>query len=152
MPFQLDIRCGTFTVQLNVNVICEELEILLEKQHREDIDEGSRFWLYVSQLEYQYDRHFNSTTNPIPFWDWFSDNYNNVDEWDNIEEYFVNEDEDENKDEDEDEDEEIEVKEVEVKGKKYFYNNEKKQLYDIETHEEVYVSLKEWNERINEIF
>jgi hypothetical protein len=95
MPFQSDTRCGTFTVQLNVNVICEELEKLLEKQYTEDIDEGSRFWLYVSELEYSYDSHFNSTTNPIPFWDWFSDNYNNVGEWDYIEEHFVDEDEDE---------------------------------------------------------
>jgi hypothetical protein len=151
MPFQSDTRSGTFITQLNVNVIREELEIMLEKQYTEDIDEGSKFWYYVSELEFKYNCYLNSNpTNPIPFWDWFLDNYNNIYAYEEIEEYFV--DEDENKDEDEDEDEEIEVKEVEVKGKKYFYNNEKKQLYDIETHEEVYVSLKEWNERINEIF
>jgi hypothetical protein len=143
MPFQSDTRCGTFTVQLNVNVICEELEILLEKQHTKGVGEGSRFWYYVSELEYSYDSHFNSTTNPIPFWDWFSDNYNNVGEWDYIEEHFVDKDEDViiKEDEDEDEDEEIEVEEVEVKGKEYLYDKIKKNYYDIETHEQVYISL-----------
>jgi len=140
MPFQSDTRCGTFITQLNVNVICEELEIMLEKQYTEDIDEGSKFWHYVYELEFEYNCYLNSNpTNPIPFWDWFLDNYNNIYAYEDIEEHFVDEDEHE----DEDEDEEIEVKEVEVKGKKYFYNKKRKQYYDIETHEEVYVSLKE---------
>ena len=99
MPFQSETRCGTFMVQLNVNVICEELETLLEKQYTEGLGEGSRFWLYVSELEYSYECTLNSTTNTIPFWDWFSDNYNSVGEWDYIEEHFEDEDEDEDEDE-----------------------------------------------------
>ena len=47
----------------------------------------------------------------------------------------------EEEEEDEDEDEEIEVEEVEVKGKKYLYDENRKNYYDIETHEQVYISL-----------
>ena len=95
MPFQSDTRCGTFTVQLNVNVICEELETMLEKQYTEGLGEGSKFWYYVSKLEEEYECKLNSNPKPIPFWDWFFDNFNSFDEWENIEEHFVDEDEDE---------------------------------------------------------
>ncbi len=87
MPFQSDTRCGTFITQLNVNVICEELETLLEKQYTEDIDEGSKFWYYVSELEFEYNCLIN-TIKTTTFWDWFLDNYNNIYAWSEIEEYF----------------------------------------------------------------
>ena len=92
MPFQSDTRCGTFITQLNVNVICEELERIVEKEYKEDIDEGSKFWWYVSELEFEYNCYLNeypTRTNPIPFWDWFLDNYNNIYAYEEIEEHFV---------------------------------------------------------------
>ena len=93
MPFQSDSRCGTFMVQLNVNAIWGELESMLEKQYTKNIDEGSKFWLYVMELEFEYNCYLNSKTNPLPFWCWFIDNYNNIDVWSEIEDYFVDEDE-----------------------------------------------------------
>ena len=92
MPFQ-DTECVTFITQLNVNVICEELETMLEKQYTEDIDEGSKFWQYVYELEFQYNCYLSSNpTNPLTFWDWFLDNYNNIYAYEEIEQYFVDED------------------------------------------------------------
>jgi len=93
MPFQ-DTRDGTFITQLNVNVIREELEEILEKKYTEDIDEGSTFWCYVSELEFEYNcciNEYSTRTNPIPFWDWFLDNYNNIYAYEEIEENFIEE-------------------------------------------------------------
>jgi hypothetical protein len=98
MPFQSYTRCGAFrfTVQLNVNVICEELEIMLGGKYTEGLGAGSKFWLYVYKLEDEYEYKLNShPKNPIPFWEWFFDNWNSFDEWENIEEHFEAEDEDE---------------------------------------------------------
>ena len=92
MPFQSDTRCGTFMVQLNVSVICEELQRMLEKEYTQDIDEGSMFWSYVYEIEFEFNCFINSNpTKPISFWDWFIDNYNSIYAFNQIEDNFVDE-------------------------------------------------------------
>jgi len=81
MPFDADIRCaGLFSVELNINSIVEELENLLEKtlDTSQDYEKGGVVWKYVYDLENDYSAHMNSTNSPVNFWEWFTDNYNNV--------------------------------------------------------------------------
>ena len=87
MPFLADTRAGVWNISLNVGSICEELESLLEKEYTEDIKEGSKFWYYVMMIE----RNLNSCDTMPDFWDWFvcEGEYNNVEEWDEIVDYFV---------------------------------------------------------------
>jgi len=89
MPFQADTRCGFIRVSLNVSVVCEELEQLLEKTYEEDINVGSDFWLYVSQIENLYEEgNLN-----IHFWEWFVDNFDNVLSWNTIQDNFKEDEE-----------------------------------------------------------
>ena len=90
MPFQADTRCGLMKVELNVTIICKELEIMLEKYYTEHLRKGSKFWYYVLQLENNYSVVADKG---IEFWEWFNENYNNIYEWNDIEEYFVEEEE-----------------------------------------------------------
>jgi len=87
MPFNADYRCGTWTIELNVNEIWGELENLLEKTYPDSIDEGSDFWLYVYQIE----NELNSCDIMPDFWEWFiiEGNYSNVKMWDTIKDKFV---------------------------------------------------------------
>lgn len=80
MPFDADIRAGLFSVELNINSIVEELENLLEKtlDISQDYEKGGVVWKYVYDLENDYSAHMNSTNSPVNFWEWFTDNYNNV--------------------------------------------------------------------------
>ena len=91
MPFIADSRCGVWNIELNVGEICGELERMLEKEYSEDIKEGSKFWLYVSQIEYALNR---CDTMP-DFWEWFltDEEYNNVEMWNEIQDLFLDEDE-----------------------------------------------------------
>ena len=86
MPFLADTRVGVWDITLNVASLCEELEIQLEKTYTQDIREGSKFWYYVMKIEWELNR---CDTMP-DFWDWFiiEGNYNNVEEWNEIETYF----------------------------------------------------------------
>jgi len=84
MPFIADTRCGVLDIRFNVNIICEELESLLEMEYTEDIREGSIFWIYVNELEYTYTRYLNNATHFQTIWNWFVDNYNNVESWNEI--------------------------------------------------------------------
>jgi len=96
MPFNKDTRCGTIHVTLNVGSILEEIEQMLEQEYHEPINRGSKFWLYVIELENSYTSHINSHIHTqLKFWDWFVDNYNNMEEWNNIEEYFISEESEE---------------------------------------------------------
>ena len=85
MPFLADSRCGVWNIELNASIILDELELRLEKEYSEDIKEGSNFWLYVIQIENAFPCH---TIMPN-FWDWFSDNYDNVEMWNEIHDLFV---------------------------------------------------------------
>tara|TARA_R100000654_G_scaffold54325_1_gene80506 strand:+ start:322 stop:594 length:273 start_codon:yes stop_codon:yes gene_type:complete len=87
MPFQADSRCGLMNIEFNVNVILEELEEFLEKEYTESIDEGSKFWKYVEELEQEY----VSWSGCPCFWDWFPDNFNNLEipMWKEIKGNFV---------------------------------------------------------------
>ena len=95
MPFINDSRCGVWKIELNVSIICAELEIMLEKEYSEDITEGSKFWFYVIQIENTFPCH---TIMP-DFWDWFRDNYDNVETWNEIQDLFVNVEEEEEEEE-----------------------------------------------------
>jgi len=91
MPFIANTRVGVCSIDLNVNVILEELNIMLEKDYLGDIEVGSLFWSYVCKIEDRFNVVFNSNTYKGNFWDWFSDNYNNVEEWDDVEMLFEGE-------------------------------------------------------------
>jgi len=81
MPFKADSRCGLMNIELNVNVIWEELETLIEKDYdgsHEDMEE------YTRQIEVEYTNMCNKGR-MMHFWDWFLDNYRDVDIWDTIE-------------------------------------------------------------------
>jgi len=90
MPFNADIRAGTMRIELNVGVIAEEVKNTLEEEDHDAFDSldytvGSAFWLYVYELENAYDSAFNSSPISCPkFYDWFIDNYNNVQGWNDI--------------------------------------------------------------------
>ena len=101
MPFINDSRCGVWKIELNVSIILAELEIMLEKEYSEDITEGSKFWFYVIQIE----NTFPSHTIMPDFWDWFRDNYDNVETWNEIQDLFVNVEEEEEEEEDTDSEE-----------------------------------------------
>jgi len=101
MPFYADSRCGLLNITLNVYVICEELENLLEKIYDGDTDKGSKFWYYVYCLENTFTNSQNLNNSKLDFWDWFIDNYNNIDSWEDIEDNFkVEEEEEEEEEED----------------------------------------------------
>ena len=92
MPFIADSRAGVWNIQLNVSEICGEMETMFEKIYTEDIKEGSKFWLYVIQIE----TALNNCDKFPDFWEWFLDNYNNVEMWNEIQYLFeVEEDSDE---------------------------------------------------------
>ena len=93
MPFIADSRCGVWNIQLNVGEICGELERMLEKEFSEDFKEGSKFWLYVIQIE----NELNKCDTMPDFWEWFltDEEYNNVEMWNEIQDLFVEEDEEE---------------------------------------------------------
>ena len=80
MPFNADIRAGLFSVELNISSIVEELENLVEKtlDISQDYEKGGVVWKYVYDLENDYSAHMNSKNSPVNFWEWFTDNYNNV--------------------------------------------------------------------------
>jgi len=93
MPFIADSRCGVWNIELNVGEICGELERMLEKEYSEDIKEGSKFWLYVIQIE----NALNRCDTMPDFWEWFltDGEYNNVEMWNEIQDLFVNVEEEE---------------------------------------------------------
>jgi len=93
MPFIADSRCGVWNIELNVGEICGELERMLEKEYSEDIKEGSKFWLYVIQIE----NALNRCDTMPDFWEWFltDGEYNNVETWNEIQDLFVNVEEEE---------------------------------------------------------
>lgn len=91
MPFNADTRCGLFQIQLHIGCILEALEEMLEKEYDGDLEKGSDFWLYVYQLENELEGHLNCGHKIPDFWIWFSDNYNNVYQWNKIQDKFVDE-------------------------------------------------------------
>lgn len=81
MPFKADTRCGLMNIELNVYVIWGELETYTEKIYEgfdEDMEE------YTRQLEVEYTKMCNKGR-IMDFWEWFCENYNNVEIWDTIE-------------------------------------------------------------------
>ena len=90
MPFIADSRCGVWNIELNVGEICGELERMLEKEYIEGIKEGSKLWLYVSQIE----NALNKCDTMPDFWEWFltDGEYNNVEMWNEIQDLFLDED------------------------------------------------------------
>tara|TARA_R110002012_G_C11245756_1_gene566015 strand:+ start:51 stop:440 length:390 start_codon:yes stop_codon:yes gene_type:complete len=89
MPFIATTRCGFYKIELEVGEVCGELQNMLQKKYSGDIKEGSKFWSYVIQIENNLNK-----CNTIPdIWEWFGDNYNNVEMWNEIQDLFVEEDE-----------------------------------------------------------
>tara|TARA_R110000772_G_scaffold73953_3_gene161393 strand:+ start:737 stop:1060 length:324 start_codon:yes stop_codon:yes gene_type:complete len=100
MPWNADVRCGMVSIELNVASIIYEMEMWLEKEYTEDIKEGSKFWLYVIQLENSYmeDLFFKGNLNDIQAW--LIENYDKVEMWNEIQDFFVEEEEEEEEDTD----------------------------------------------------
>lgn len=100
MPFQADTRCPVVSINLNVSSVCEELENIIDKEYNEDINEDSAFWVYVELLEDEFSGLYSRNTK-LDFWEWFLENYNNVEYWDQIEDNFKDREEDTSDDEEE---------------------------------------------------
>jgi len=92
MPFNQDTRCGTMKVEFNISVIHEYIGDCIEEEYKEcwdylDVDEGSKFWFYVCELESDYTDYVNANTNncnSIYFNEWFTDNYRNIYSWEDV--------------------------------------------------------------------
>jgi len=90
MPFNADILRGTMRIELNLNVIAQEVKNTLEEEDHDAFDSlefgfGTAFWCYVNDLEDAYNSAFNSSPISCPkFYDWFIDNYRDVQGWNNI--------------------------------------------------------------------
>ena len=93
MPF-IGFHSGVCSIDLNVNVILEELNIMLEKDYVGDMGPGSIFWSYVCKIEDRFNVVINSNTYKGNFWEWFLDNYNKVEDWDDVEMLFEGEETD----------------------------------------------------------
>ena len=126
MPFLADSRCGTWKIELNTGEICGELERMLEKEYTKDINEGSMFWKYVIEIE----NSLNKCDTMPDFWEWFLDDgeYNNVEAWNDIQDYFK-EDIDDSEDDSEDGMSDKEKKEL-MGNLKFLIDNGKK-AYEI---------------------
>ncbi len=95
MPFQADTRCGFIRMSLNVNNLCEELQLMIASnadkeyiEYVEDINEGSDFWDYVIEMENYYEEYINGKQYPDSFWDFFREEYNQIPMWDKIKNNF----------------------------------------------------------------
>ena len=88
MPFNADIRGGLYTLELNIGAIIEEVESMTDCTIYDWSEENeAKVYHYVYQLENLYScSNLALNTN---FWDWFCDNYNNVDCWDEIADILV---------------------------------------------------------------
>jgi hypothetical protein len=84
MPYMADTRCGLCKIEFNIAVICEELENMTDCYYNADDDK--QLWLYVYDLENDYVVNCCDGVDVFerPFWDYFNENYNNVDSWDII--------------------------------------------------------------------
>ena len=89
MPFNTDIRAGTVKVEFNISVIHDILSDFIQDHYKEcwdylDVDEGSKFWFYVYQLENEYAGYCNTLQNTPNLLDWLMDNYNNIRSWEDV--------------------------------------------------------------------
>ena len=105
MPFFCNTRCCGVTryeVTFNVGEICELIEVITKKTYTGAINKESRFWVYVGKLEGLYSDDFNKFYSKYfkkieGFHDWFRENYNTIEEWDNIQDNFEDDEEEEEK-------------------------------------------------------
>lgn len=80
MPFNADTRCGLSRVEFNISVICEWVEDITDCEYYEGDEKD--LYEYTRQLENYY-----SNTNDLfqnPFFEWFCNEYDNVEAWDLI--------------------------------------------------------------------
>ena len=89
MPFNTDIRAGTVKVEFNISVIHDILSDFIQDHYKEcwdylDVDEGSKFWFYVYELENDYTGYCNTLQNTPNLLDWLMDNYNNIRSWEDV--------------------------------------------------------------------
>ena len=89
MPFNTDIRAGTVKVEFNISVIHDIVGDFIQDDYKEcwdylDVDEGSKFWFYVYELENDYAGYCNTLQNTPNLLDWLMDNYNNIRSWEDV--------------------------------------------------------------------
>ena len=91
MPFSnYPIEKTTWNIELNVHEIWCYLEELLDMSYPYSVTEGSAFWDYIIKIE---DELNQCDSMPADFWEWFDENYDQVEDWITIEENFIDEDE-----------------------------------------------------------
>ena len=123
MPFTSNHQSsGVWDIKLNTYKICGELERMLEKDYTEDITEGSLFWMYVIQIE----NYLNKCDTMPDFWEWFLDEYNNVEAWNDIQDNFKEDDS-----EDDSEDDMSDEERKELMGNLKFLIDNGKKAYEI---------------------
>lgn len=90
MPFVADTRCGIMTVELNINWVIEMLEHLTDKILNPEIDiKDFIIEDYVRALEKEYETMMNFHDTKSTFCDWFVQNYDNVEEWNKMQDLLI---------------------------------------------------------------
>jgi len=87
MPFIVDPRYDDYYVTFNVTAVCDAIEHLIDREYSEDIKEGSAFWLYVCELENQYNYKYDDR-DTIPPFKFIEKNFDCMISWCDVEEYF----------------------------------------------------------------
>ena len=77
-----DIRCGCYWVELNGHVVMTAIEEMLEKEYggTEDL-----LLHYMTHLEHEYNKNTS-----LEFNEWLVDNYDNIEAWNDIQDYMEN--------------------------------------------------------------
>ena len=102
MPFNADLRCGLYKLELNINEIISQVESLTDCYIYDwSVENKAKMYNYVLLIEDAY-TSMNHSLN-TNFWDWFVNNYDNVETWNEIADILV---------ENDDEDDEEELKQI----------------------------------------
>ena len=80
MPFNADLRCGLYKLELNINEIISQVESLTDCYIYDwSAENKAKMYNYVLLIEDAY-TSMNHSLN-TNFWDWFVNNYDNVETW-----------------------------------------------------------------------
>ena len=89
MPYSNYGGAEAWCIELNVHEIWCYLQDHLDMVYPGDIEEGSDFWEYVTEVEYE----LNQCDIMPDFWEWFRDYYQSMTYWKTIEKDFIDKDE-----------------------------------------------------------
>jgi hypothetical protein len=90
MPFNADSRCGLFKLELNISVIIGEVESMTDCTIYDWSKENeAKIYHYVLQIENLYANVIENNAFNTNFWEWFCDNYDNVETWNAVADILV---------------------------------------------------------------